>query len=287
MTTDEPIMEKQPDRARIIFLHHSTGRNLIWQGGVRELIAGRNDRDGTRYELWDHDYNSIGLKGPAGENMGVSFDIPNDNTNPDGLAKLFSQPVHDPPDNALSHLLMFDAVILKSCFSASAIHSQAQLDQYKRHYLLIGEAFARYPQILFMIMTPPPLVPRQLMHKILRSPLEATGQVEAKRAREFSLWLTSGEFLAGLPNVTTFDFFDMLAEPADSRLWPDTLRARYRSGRLGLDSHPNRNANRHIAPLFVDWIWESFKAHRRHALGNAVAVSSLTRKTRSRARAVS
>src|SRR3712207_3236113 len=102
---------RRPDNLRIIFLHHSTGRNLIRQGGVRDLIALRNERDGTSYEFWDHDYNKVGLTGPAGEKMGVAFDIPDDNTDPDGLDTLFSQPVHDPPDNALSHLLTYDVII--------------------------------------------------------------------------------------------------------------------------------------------------------------------------------
>ena len=35
----------------VIFLHHSTGENLILQGGVRELFAQAG------YDFWDHGYN--------------------------------------------------------------------------------------------------------------------------------------------------------------------------------------------------------------------------------------
>src|SRR5215210_4265135 len=106
-----PDARKEPGKLRIIFLHHSTGRNLIRQGGVRDIVARRNERDGTSYEFWDHDYNKVGLTGPTGEKTGISFDIPDDNTDPDGLEELFSQPVHDAGDNALSQLLSFDDII--------------------------------------------------------------------------------------------------------------------------------------------------------------------------------
>lgn len=44
----------------IIFLHHSTGRNLILEGNVRSLLTERG------YQFWDHDYNHIGLTMPDG-----------------------------------------------------------------------------------------------------------------------------------------------------------------------------------------------------------------------------
>src|SRR5437016_5539766 len=121
------------NKLRIIFLHHSVGRILVRDGGVRDLIAQLNKRDGTQHEFWDHDYNQIGLTGPSGEKTGLSFDVPGDNTDPDGLDTLFSQPVHDPPDNALSHLLTFDVIAFKSCYPACAIRSDAQLERYKEH----------------------------------------------------------------------------------------------------------------------------------------------------------
>jgi hypothetical protein len=249
------------DRLRILFLHHSTGRGLIEQGGVRALFAERNARDGTKHEFWDHDYNEIGLTGPTGERTGRSFGIPDDDTDPVGLDRLFSQPVHDPPDNALSHILQFDVVAFKSCFPICAIRSEAQLEQYKQHYLAIRETIKRHPHTLFIVMTPPPLIPRSIAGLLVArgSRWMWTGPEEAARARRFARWLCSEEFLMGLPNAVAFDYFDLLAEPSGSGGSPNTLRAEYRGGRFGYDAHPNEAANKAVAPLFVDAIWKGLK----------------------------
>ena len=272
LLTDHKVYTR-PGTLRIIFLHHSTGRNLIRQGGIRDLIEQQNQLNGTSHEFWDHDYNEIGLTGPTGEKTGVSFNIPDDNTDPDGLERLFSQPIHDPPNNALSHLLSFDVIIFKSCFPVSAIRSRAMLEQYKEQYLSIRDTLARLPRKLFIVMTPPPLVPRSIKQTVIpRAPL-ATNPEDAKRAREFSLWLASEEFLMGLPNVATFDLFNLLAEPANSRRDPNTLRAEYRSGRLLLDSHPNRLSNETIAPAFVDALWQSMRSFQQHIMSDVLASS--------------
>ncbi|HST04770.1 MAG TPA: hypothetical protein VLQ48_08540 [Chloroflexia bacterium] len=262
-------------RLRILFLHHSVGRNLIRQGGVRELVAEQNRRYGTAHEFWDHDYNDLGLTGPSGERVNRSFDIPDDNTDPVGLDLLFSQPVHTPRDNALSHLLTFDVVVLKSCFPASAIDSLAQLEKYQQHYLALREKVSFHPNILFIVMSPPPLVPRPLMGALLSpgSRWMWTNQGDADRAREFSRWLISEEFCGGLPNFASFDLFDLLAEDAGVKQNRNMLRAEYRSGRLGQDAHPNEHANRLIAPVFVAALWESIERFRQQVLGSLAAIS--------------
>lgn len=48
----------------VVFLHHSTGRNLIEQGRVREILTGAG------YHFWDHDYNWEGLVRPDGSAAG-------------------------------------------------------------------------------------------------------------------------------------------------------------------------------------------------------------------------
>jgi hypothetical protein len=41
---------------RCLFIHHSVGRNLVSDGGLRAELAGVM----PDLELWDHDYNRIG-----------------------------------------------------------------------------------------------------------------------------------------------------------------------------------------------------------------------------------
>src|SRR3989304_2653957 len=83
----------------IIFLHQSTGRNLIDQGKVRDLFQQAG------FSFWDDDYNDIGLRSPSGQYTGYSYNVPNDNTDPAGLAGIFKQPSYPLPFNTFSGLM--------------------------------------------------------------------------------------------------------------------------------------------------------------------------------------
>ncbi len=221
------------DFTNIVFLHHSTGRYLIQQGGVRQQLTE------VGYDFWDHDYNWPGLHRPDYSETGYSYLIPNDNTDPDGLTRIFAQHVYGLPLNALSGLLQHEVIVFKSCFPVSHITSDEQLEKYKTYYLEMRDVMDGHTDRIFIVMTPPPL------NSV------ATNPEAAARARVFADWLKSDEYLSGHPNVFTFDFFGYLAE--DNPAAPDynMLRAEYREGE---DSHPNQVANKTIGPLFADFI---------------------------------
>ena len=231
----------------VIFLHHSTGRNLIAEGDVRKLLTQRG------YQFWDHDYNSTGLTRPDGAPTRTSYDIPEltpgvrgeGNTDPQGLAVLFAQPAHDPPDNALSRLLQHEVLILKSCFPNSAIKSDESLAQHQALYLGMRAVMDQHRDRLFILLTTPPLHPK------------ATTPEDAARARALAKWLRSDEFVGGHPNLAVFDFFDLLADPAT-----DMLRTEYQLDPQDPDSHPNALANRTIGPQLVDFVDRAVRAYR-------------------------
>jgi len=220
--------------ARIIFLHHSCGANLIAQGGVREGLTAQG------YEFYDHGYNEEGLVLADGTSTGTNFDVPDDNTNPDGYAVIFAQPLHDPPDNTFSHLMQYDVIVFKSCFPVSIIDSDEQLEEYKSYYLSIRERMDQYPDKIFVIVTQPPELPAD-------SSPEA-----AARARSFASWLSSDEYVSGHANVFVYDFFGQLAG-GDNFLKPE-----YRTDES--DAHPNELANRTIGPLFVTFLDEAIRS---------------------------
>lgn len=221
-----PTLAQTP--TRIIFLHHSCGHNLIEEGGVREGLAALG------YDFYDHGYNEEGLRLPDGSYAGTNFDVPGDNTDPDGFAEIFSQPLHNPPDNTFSHLMQYDVIAFKSCFPVSNIADEYQLEAYKQHYLTIQDRMDQHPEKVFIIVTQPPQVPG------------ASSREEADRARAWTQWLQSDEFLSGHDNIFVFDFFDYLAGS------DNFLRREYRYDNH--DAHPNARANREIAPYFVDFI---------------------------------
>ena len=225
----------------IIFLHHSVGANLIKQGDVR----GRLTKAG--YTFWDHDYNREGLTRPDGSRAGYSYNVPDDNTDPDGLARIFAQPVYALPLNTFSGLLQHEVIVFKSCFPTSDITSNEQLERYKAYYLNMRAVMDQHRDRLFIVVTPPPLNPAE------------TDPGAAARARAFANWLKSDEFLSGHPNVFTFDFFNYLAENNPASPDYSMLRTDYRQG---TDSHPNQLANEKVAPLLVDFVVGAVERYR-------------------------
>jgi hypothetical protein len=227
----------------IIFLHHSTGARLIAEGQVRHLFSELG------YAFWDHGYNHLGLVNPDGERTGTSYRIPGNwgrgNTDVDGLAALFKQPVTEPPINAFSRLLQHEVIILKSCFPNSAIEDEAMLQQFKVWYLEMRDVIDQHPERIFILVTFPPLHPL------------ATDAGQATRARAIANWLRSDAYLAGRRNLYVFDFFDLLADPATHM-----LRAEYQLDPQKADSHPNRRANEAIAPQFVAFVNQAVEAYK-------------------------
>ena len=225
----------------VFFLHHSVGRNLIEQGGVRQKFAEAG------FSFWDQGYNWERVIDPNGNITKYSYNVPGDNTDPDGLAQIFAQPVYGLPLNTMSGLLQHEVIAFKSCYPTSNIRDDQQLARYKTYYLDMRAVMDKHADKVFIILTPPPLNPSE------------TNSDEAIRAKSFADWLKSDEYLKGHPNIFTFDLFGYLAEgdPASPERY--MLKAAYRDG---TDSHPNREANETIGPLLVDFVIQSAQSYR-------------------------
>lgn len=234
------------DFTNVIFLHHSVGHNLIEQGNLRQAFSAQG------FSFWDQDYNDLGLTGPTGQKASFLYTIPDDNTDPDGLYRVFRQNEFGLPVNALSGLLQHEVILFKSCYTGSEIFSDEELGEYKQWYLEMREVMDRHPEKLFILLTPPPLNPA------------ATNPEMAARARTFATWLSSEEYLAGHQNITTFNLFDRLAEPDTAASEANTLRQEYRTGE---DSHPNLEANQATAPLLVDFVTQAVETYRQQRAG--------------------
>jgi hypothetical protein len=236
--TPTPAATTEPSGTfrRVIFLHHSVGESLIDEGDVRQRLTNLG------YQFYDHGYNDDGLVLADGTWAGRNFDVPDDNTDPDGFADIFAQPLHDPPDNTFSHLMQYDVIAFKSCFPVSDIQSDDQLAEYKSYYLSIRDRMDQYPNKLFIVVTSPPQVAAY------------TEPEAAARARAFADWLASDEYLRGHSNVFIFDLFDLLADP-----FTNTLRADYQADED--DAHPNELANQTIGPLFANSIHQAVRAY--------------------------
>jgi hypothetical protein len=219
-------------------LHHSTGRNIINQGDVRDWLAAWDVEHGTDIRFWDHDYNYIGVANADGVLLGWDYGSAAGNTDPIGLHELWTT------DNAArdSILNRHDVIAFKSCYPNSAIISDAMLQLFKDWYLEMRDVFDQHQDKVFVLMSTPPL------HRL------ATNVEEADRARAFADWLSSPEYLEGHRNIVCFDLFDHLAHPDDGSDIRNMLRADYEVWAYGDDSHPNALANGIVGPAFAEFM---------------------------------
>lgn len=230
----------------IIFLHHSVGDNLIRQTDFRDRLTQAG------FSFWDHDYNYYGLNNPDGENLGFHFNVPEDNTDPVGLAKLFSQKVYPLPINALSGLMQYEVIILKSCFTGNVLPDEQSVEQTKQYYEVMHRFFAEHPEKLFILLTTPPL-----------NSAEADAAMGA-RAREISEWLQSQEYIRNLPNLYVFDLYSAFAENNPDSPNYNRLREDYKEG---VDNHPTMNANQDVAPVLAQFIIDAINDFRSKQIG--------------------
>lgn len=226
----------------LFFLHHSVGDGLVVQGDMRTVIAQYNAANATSFEFWDHGYNPDGLRNPAGDFTGTNYDIPDDNTDPEGLYNLWTS---SESRYVTCRNLILDnhqVIAFKSCFPNSAIVDTDMLNQYKTWYLAIRDFLDTRPDRLFIVMSTPPL------HRL------ATNATEAANARAFANWLSSGTYLDGHPNIRCFNLFDYLARADDGSPTANMLRYEYEGSHSDSDSHPNELANQTVGPIFADFL---------------------------------
>jgi hypothetical protein len=240
-----PMVQAQSnENMKVLFIHHSTGGNLIKQGDLR----GELKKIAPNIEFWDHSYNLFpvlpklvalftnytGLSDAQGKMTGKQHDIVLSNNSPKEYAEIFAR---DPNDPTLKAILNYDVIAFKNCFPTTKITSDEQLEEYKTYYTKIKESVSKYPNKKFILLTPPPL--RK----------EVTTSDNAKRAQELANWLNSDQIIKNQGNLFVFDFFQLLSDDYGY------LKPEY-TPLIWIDSHPNKKANKTIAPIFAKFIVE-------------------------------
>jgi len=227
-----------------MFMHHSTGRNMITDSGVRSLLDLHNERYDTSIALWDHDYHSgnsvTGIILPDSTvHSDWSYGEEANDIQPMGYHEIFTG-----GGAFLDSLLnRHDVIVLKNDHQTGDIAHEGQLIAYQYWYREIRDVMDQHPDKRFVLVSGPP-----------RRPEDVTG-TEADFARRFYDWLQSPEFMNGHVNISFFDLFDLLANPDDpADPQRNMLRSQYRRPYGVTDSHPNEYANFVIGPLFADML---------------------------------
>ena len=213
--------------SKILFVHRSVGENLINDG---ELYKKLNNNPSVDF----NDYN-VNTKILRSKNASQKFmlDFPNNNTTPKDYSILFHKNTNY--QNTKDYILSYNTVIIKSCYPNSNIKNNQKLANIKDNYNQITSYFNNLPNKL-LIVTSPPLVPFK------------TNLQNASRARDLSNWLKNNNFGN---NISTFNLFDQLAELDGKNA--NMLKRQYRR-LLPFDSHPSKNANQEITPMFIDFV---------------------------------
>lgn len=227
---------------RILFIHHSTGGNLIKEGKLRDKIK----KIAPTIELWDHSYNLYkhfpillsnfthhkGLSDSNGKVTGKDYNIVLSNNSPKEYAEIFSR---NQNDETLKQILQYDIIAFKNCYPTTRITTDKQLIEDINYYTSIRNNLKKYTTKKFILVTPPP------------ERKETTTARNAIRAKKLVDYLTSKEFVKNVTNFYVFNFFGLLADN-NGYLKKEYTRL------LPNDSHPNKKANLEISPFFAKYL---------------------------------
>ncbi len=228
---------------RLVFLHHSVGRGILYEGGLRDSLLKMG----------------VLVKGATyGDEIGEQTDIHHwPGKFQRDMERILGFKAH--PDKYYSGPETNDIVMFKSCFPNSDISGDGQLPgdpaasertvaNYRAVFEQLRAEMARYPNKLFIYVTAPPLV------------TESTTPENASNAAVFNEWLIEKylpdyERETGHSNLAVFDLFGVLADDEGF------LKKTYRRPGQG-DSHPNVEANKAAAAKFIEFfrpVWERWQ----------------------------
>ena len=215
----ERNVSRAPGTARIIFLHHSTGK-IIWKGGLPQFIRSWNAAHGTHYEISEMAYPG-GTGGHARSsrllpgrlfNKLVSDRYPWNNY-PYDYWNLWVAHTGERRDRAEWNLddlaRSYDVIVFKHCFPVSRIErddgapsvssSKQTVANYRLQYEALKTRMHQFPRTTFIVWTGAALTQA------------SSNPEDAARARQFATWVKETWDERG-DNLFVWDFRDLETE---------------------------------------------------------------------------
>jgi len=222
--------EPAPTKARILFLHHSTGE-CVWNGGVKGWFDAYNATKKTQYEITERNF-------PKSEPYGW-------NNYPYDYWNIWVRHAGGKPYKTEPTLEMLtpknDVIVFKHCFPVSSIEADTgeadlasedkRIENYRLQYAALKKKMHEFPKTKFILWTGAALVKAE------------TDEAAARRARAFFDWVR-GTWDERGDNIYLWDFY---ALETGGGLY---LKATHASG----DSHPNEAFSKRVAPLLCQRI---------------------------------
>jgi hypothetical protein len=228
--TSSDKQKRSPTKARILFLHHSTGE-CVWNGGVQDWFAAHNKANKTEYEITEQGF-------PKDDPYGW-------NNYPYDYWNIWVRHAGSKPHQTEPTLEMltqkYDVIVFKHCFPVSAIEPDTgkadvagedkRSENYKLQYAALKSKLRTFPKTKFILWTGAALVEGE------------TDEAAARRAKAFFDWVRAKWSEPG-DNIYLWDFYALETEGG---LY---LKAAHASG----DSHPNERFSKKVAPLLCQRI---------------------------------
>jgi len=217
---------------RMVFLHHSVGKALLNDGGLRDQLL---------------DMGILVKSATYGDSIGEDTDM---NHWVKKFRDRMDEVLHfrNHPNQYYQGDTTDDIVMFKSCFPNSNIVAEGDgegdpfaaertIANYRTTFEELQNEMQKHPNKLFIYMTAPPLHP------------DATTLENAARARKFNDWLLKvfqPEYVeqTGLHNFYVFDLFGALSDD-NNVLKKEYLRDR------DADSHPNYKGSKEAVDAFI------------------------------------
>lgn len=236
---------------KVIFLHHSTGEALFYEGNVQDYFSNYNSQNQTDYQITEKAYPDSPYPWENYPydywNLWLNNQCNNSNSNIECLGSLCTR---------------YNVIVFKHCYPGADIltddgnplisSSKKTLANYKLQYRALRDLMDAHPGNKFIVWT---LVP---LHRL------ATSTENAGRAREFVSWVLNDwltEDGQNHPNIYIFNFYNLSAElnlsPSQGKT--NCLKFEYEKSHSDNDSHPNLLANQTIGPLFAQFVIDCIK----------------------------
>mgnify|MGYP001094587213 CR=1 FL=1 len=227
--SDEPLLKIPEDRknTEILFLHHSTGKN-IWDCGVKGWYVEYNNKNNTNYSIQEQSFPKRDLYGWNN----YPYDYWNIWVNHAGEEPYKNEPTLE---MITQH---YDIVIFKHCFPVSSIEPESgepQVDSnkktvgnYKLQYAALKEKMKEFPETKFIIWTGAVQVESKLTEE------------QGSRTKEFFDWVRETWDENG-DNIYLWDFYELETEGG--------LYLKQEYAESATNSHPNKEFSKDVAPL--------------------------------------
>jgi hypothetical protein len=230
---------------KIVFLHHSTGKN-IWigntnryiykltqKGDVQKFFNEYNKKNKTNYEITEFFFPK---QAPYGWNN-YPYDYYNIWVKNAGKNSYLEEPTLEILTEE------YEVIVFKHCFPVSRIlddtgtpdidSDEKRVENYKLQYMALKQKMHEFPNNKFIVWTPAVCTKNQITED------------EAKRTYQFYKW-TVDEWDEKGDNIFIWDFYKYETEgnlylPAKNAYDPN-------------NSHPNREFSAKVAPLFCKYI---------------------------------